>query len=90
MEVRPEIRVHEPREALLDEAPDGLGAFRLLADVAPELLVPGGFFACELGASRYESARTYLEESGVWKDISPVRDYGGVDRVVTALLEEDN
>ncbi|TET38564.1 MAG: peptide chain release factor N(5)-glutamine methyltransferase [Planctomycetota bacterium] len=81
--LEPEIRDHEPRSALLDIAEDGLGSFRAIADAAADLLSPGALFVCELGAGQYGSAAEFLA-SGPWTDVSAVRDYGGVDRVIVA------
>jgi len=81
--LEPEIRVHEPGAALLDNAEDGLGSFRAIADAAADMLSPEGLFACELGAGQYGNASEFLEASG-WSGITKVQDYGCVDRVIVA------
>ncbi|MHC4663136.1 MAG: peptide chain release factor N(5)-glutamine methyltransferase [Planctomycetota bacterium] len=82
--LEPEIREYEPREALIDPAPDGLDNFRKLADRAPGLLAENGLFACELGAGRFDAAMDYLEASGNWTGIEAVKDFGNIQRVIVA------
>jgi release factor glutamine methyltransferase len=79
----PDIKDHEPRLAL-DGGTDGLAVVRRLVEGAPGHLRPGGALALELGAEEAPAVRELLEKQG-WTDIRTARDYGGHERVVSAL-----
>ena len=49
--LEPEVRLFEPRAAL-DGGPDGLEAYRALADLLPGLLRPGGRAVLEIGSGQ--------------------------------------
>lgn len=83
-ELAPEIRDHEPRLAL-DGGPDGLAAYRRIASAMPQLLVPGGTCAFEVGAGQAEAVAALLAKAGL-VDLSTRLDLGGIPRVVTARL----
>lgn len=75
----PEIRDHEPREAL-DGGLDGLGVIRRLAAVAT-LLRPGGWLLVECGDDQAAAAMAALAAGGL-EPCEVVRDLGGRDRGV--------
>jgi release factor glutamine methyltransferase len=79
----PEVRDHEPRLAL-DGGPDGLDAYRRLADEIPRVLVPGGRFAVEIGFDQGSDVMALFAAAGA-KDVRLVRDLGDRDRVVTGV-----
>jgi release factor glutamine methyltransferase len=80
--LQPEVRDHEPLPATTDGG-DGLAFYRRFAQLAPELLVPGGLIAVEIGYGQSEAVRKIFEEAGL-RDITVRQDYAGIDRVVTA------
>ncbi|MBI4600517.1 MAG: peptide chain release factor N(5)-glutamine methyltransferase [Planctomycetes bacterium] len=82
-----DVRLHEPRAALLDlksPASDGLGSYRVIAAEAPARLEPGGLLAVEVGMGQAAAVRAILVAAGLVLG-ETLRDYGGIERVVTAL-----
>lgn len=80
--LQPEIRLHEPRLAL-DGGPDGLGAIRVLARQAIEVLTSGGMLAVEIGAGQQDDVSRILMSRG-FVDVSALTDLTGKIRVLTA------
>ena len=76
----PEVRDHDPRLAL-DGGPDGLDAYRAIADEAPRLLAPGGTLAVEIGAGQEDQVEAILAAAGL-SDPERVRDLAGRVRVI--------
>jgi release factor glutamine methyltransferase len=78
----PDVRDHEPRGALTDEA-DGLTAYRAIAAGAADHLAPGGRVLVEIGAAQGPAVAGIFEAAG----LDAVRihpDLDGRDRVVSA------
>ena len=85
-ELEPEVRDHDPREALVAGA-DGLDAYRALVPVAQELLRPGGLLVLELGYDQSEAVSALVRECGLEpEEIRP--DLAGIPRVLTARAAE--
>lgn len=85
-ELMPDVRLHEPREALVDSrspTADGLGSYRAIAARAGEFLAPGGSLVVETGAGQAAKVRELFREGGL-PHLRTVKDYGGIDRVVIA------
>ncbi|GAB4533460.1 MAG: peptide chain release factor N(5)-glutamine methyltransferase [Ruegeria sp.] len=80
----PEVREHEPRLALTDEA-DGLDAYRRIAAGAPDHLVPGGRLLVEIGPTQAQAVSALFDAAGL-TDIRVVPDLDGRDRVVGARM----
>ena len=76
----PEVREHEPREAL-DGHGDGLFFYRRITAEAWRFLQGGGMLFFEIGYDQGESVRLLMEEAG-YREIEVIRDYAGLDRVV--------
>jgi release factor glutamine methyltransferase len=76
-----EIRLHEPREAL-DGGPDGLAVMRELVAAAPAHLKPGGWLLVEVGHAQADEVRALMAQTNALNEITIVRDYGGIERVV--------
>jgi release factor glutamine methyltransferase len=83
----PEIRLHEPRQALLAGA-DGFAAIRLLLDTAADVLVAGGWLVVELGMGQAETVRAEAVGAGRWTAVRTVRDHAGIERVLVAARRE--
>ncbi|MCR5178312.1 MAG: peptide chain release factor N(5)-glutamine methyltransferase [Lachnospiraceae bacterium] len=76
----PEVSEYEPVIAL-DGGEDGLAFYRRIAEGAGDFLYSGGWLLCEIGYDQAEKAAAIFEAAG-FKDISVVKDLGGLDRVV--------
>ena len=86
-----DVRDHEPRLALLDtKSPgrDGLGFYRAIAAAAALHLEPGGLLAFEVGANQAARVREILQSAG-YAVGETIKDYGGIERVVTARRAAD-
>lgn len=83
-ELAPDIRDFEPRLAL-DGGPDGLDVVRAVIRGALSHLEREGVLAVEIGYGQAASVRALFEQAG-FRDIDVRRDYGGVERVVSATL----
>jgi len=78
----PEVRDHEPREALTDGG-DGLSAYRAILAGAPGHLAPNGRLLLEIGAGQGAAVSRLVAEAGL-DAVRVVADLDGRDRVVTA------
>lgn len=81
-DLAPEVRDHEPREALTDDV-DGLSAYRAIAAGAQAHLAPGGRLLVEIGLTQAEAVREIFEAAGL-AEVSVHADLDGRDRVVAA------
>jgi release factor glutamine methyltransferase len=80
-ELGPEVRAHEPAEALFAGA-DGLDDYRRIVPGLPRLLAPGGIAVLEIGWTQGESVSALVRAAGLTPAIR--RDLGGRDRTVLA------
>ncbi|MDP2373031.1 peptide chain release factor N(5)-glutamine methyltransferase [Reyranella sp.] len=78
----PDVARFEPRLAL-DGGGDGLSAYRAIAGSAAGLVVPGGRVLIEAGEGQATGISTLFASAG-FSVGSPLKDLGGIDRVVTA------
>ncbi|WP_233491838.1 peptide chain release factor N(5)-glutamine methyltransferase [Nioella nitratireducens] len=78
----PEVREHEPRMALTDEA-DGLTAYRAIAVGALAHLRPGGWLMVEIGPTQGAAVSDIFRQAGL-TEIGLRPDFDGRDRVVLA------
>jgi release factor glutamine methyltransferase len=82
----PDVRRHEPRAALVDEKSptgDGLGYFREIARRAGEFLTPNGAVIVEIGEGQAAQVSALFEAAG-FREIERSKDYGGIERVISA------
>jgi release factor glutamine methyltransferase len=79
----PEVRCAEPRLAL-DGGADGLDFYRRIIRQAPAYLVIGGRLMVEIGYDQAADVTALFEEAGYY-GIEVIKDYGGNDRIVTAV-----
>jgi release factor glutamine methyltransferase len=78
----PEVARHEPALAL-DGGPDGLAAYRALAEALPRLLAPGGDARAivELGEGQREAVEGLAREAGL-RPLGARCDLGGIERAL--------
>ena len=81
-DLQPEVRDHEPRAALTDEA-DGLTAYRRISAGAPNHLTSGGRLLVEIGPTQAGAVSDLFREAGL-EDVACHTDLDGRDRVVSA------
>ncbi len=79
-DLHPEVRDHEPGEALFAGA-DGLGVYRRLIPEARPALVEGGLLAMEMGQGQSERVKEMLKD---WGTVQVFADLQGIARVVIA------
>jgi release factor glutamine methyltransferase len=77
--LHPDVRDHEPREALTDGG-DGLSFYRRWAQTLPPLLNPGGRLLIEIGDTAARDVIKILSSS--FARLTTHRDLNGVERVV--------
>lgn len=75
----------EPTEALA-AGQDGLKFYRIIACLWREILCDGGFIAFECGDGQCAAIKDILLKSGYGK-IGIIKDYNGLERVVTGIKE---
>ena len=76
--LEPEVSQFEPRTAL-DGGPDGLSAYRALAQLLPRILVQGGYALLEIGLGQAQSMGTLFQELEIIR-LAP--DLSGIPRCV--------
>jgi len=76
----PEIRLHEPRMALVGGA-DGMSAIRRVIHAAQDHLLPGGSLLLEVGYGQAAETSSLCRRA-VGTEISVLRDLAGIERVV--------
>lgn len=78
------VRDHEPPAALFS-GDDPLRFYRVLAQRAPQLLVPGGHLVLETHAHHAEAVAALLREAGL-EDVAVEKDTFGKERIATGRL----
>jgi release factor glutamine methyltransferase len=81
----PEVRNHEPRMALTDEA-DGLNCYRQIIAGHGPYLARGGRLMVEIGPTQGQAVAQLMAQAGL-HDIRVIADLDGRDRVVTGRSE---
>jgi release factor glutamine methyltransferase len=77
----PEVRDYEPAMALT-AGEDGLDDYRMLLQVVPPVLNPGGCFILELGAGQAEAVCALAEQAN-WTVTQLKLDMAGIPRALT-------
>lgn len=75
-----EVRLHEPIAAL-DGLADGLHFYREIVKESKKYLCGGGQLFFEIGYDQREAVTALMEQAG-FRDVTAVKDYAGLDRVV--------
>lgn len=81
-----DVRVSEPHTALAGGA-DGLDFYRRLCAEGPEMLLPGGFLAFEVGIHQAEAVAELAKANPLIGDTEIIKDLAGIERVVVADLK---
>lgn len=81
-----EVANYEP-ELALAAGEDGLDVYRRLLELAPQALMPGGLFACELHEDALEAAAALAEQQGAWKHVEIRQDLTHRNRFLVATLK---
>jgi len=81
--LQPEIRNHEPREALV-AGPEGTEVIERIVRGAPAHLKPGGTLLVEIGASQGPAVRDLAAGVRGLVDVEIRKDYAGHDRMLVA------
>ena len=76
----------EPRAALADGSPDGLGSIRAIVTGAPGHLKPGGWVLLEHGHDQAEPVAGLLRQAGLVETIS-IPDLAGIPRVAGGKMK---
>lgn len=84
----PEVAGFEPRLAL-DGGRDGLDAYRLIAAAGPKLVTAGGYLAVEIGEGQAVAVKGLFAEAGL-APLVPLKDLGGIERVVPSIKKVGN
>jgi release factor glutamine methyltransferase len=79
----PEVRDYEPRLAL-DGGPDGLDVIRKIIIQSAAYLRVGGWFFLEIGDGQGVEVLKEFERRKAFGNVSIIRDYCGIDRVIRA------
>ncbi len=82
--LEPEVKEYEPRLAL-DGGDDGLDIIRRIIDGSQDHLIKGGELFLEIGYDQGQAVSALMREAG-FADVEVIRDYAGLDRVVTGRL----
>ncbi len=83
-ELRPELKVYEPRHALTDDS-DGLIYYRAIISKSAGLLKPGGRLFFEIGAGQAEDVKIIFGDNN-FPCVEITNDYLGIERVITGEL----
>jgi release factor glutamine methyltransferase len=82
--LQPEIRLHEPRLALV-AGPDGLEFYRRIAAECRSRLNSDGAVLVEIGAGEAFAVEALFRRAG-FSNIDAIRDLAGIERVIAARL----
>jgi release factor glutamine methyltransferase len=81
--LEPEIREHEPVEAL-DGGPDGLSCYCQWIPQMPALLKSNGWAVLEMGAGQSAAVSQLFQNTGAFADVQTIKDYAGHERIIRA------
>ncbi len=80
--LEPEVRDHEPRQAL-DGGPGGIGFVRRILVDAPAFLSPGGRLLLEMDSRQLDEALKTAEAMGAYDQLESIQDYTRRPRVIS-------
>lgn len=79
--LEPELKDNEPRISLTDES-DGFTFYKRIISKAGEILNSSGLIYFEIGKDQYKVIKEMMAENGFSK-ISIIKDYSGIERIIT-------
>jgi release factor glutamine methyltransferase len=77
-----EVKFHEPEMALT--VPEGMECYRAITGLGQKLLLPGGRLCLEIHADAARRVSSLLASTG-YGGILVIKDYSGLDRIVSAV-----
>ncbi len=84
-ETMPEVHQHEPAVALTDQN-DGLTFYRRFAEVAKDLVKPGGWLVLEVGLGGHPALAVEIFESAGFTSLELIPDFNSDDRVLKVQI----
>ena len=81
--LEPELRDHEPREALVG-GKDGLYFYRQIIREATDWLRTDGYLVSEIGETHADTIIKLMENDENYKDMEIIKDLQGKERVISA------
>lgn len=84
--LQPEIRLFEPRSALVS-GQDGLEFYRRIIKGAPDYLSRNGLLMMEIGYGQADRIKEIIEADGRYEAFEAVRDLAGIERVLKARIK---
>lgn len=82
--LEPELKVHEPRIALTDNA-DGLSFYNRITSIAKNILEKPGYLYFEIGKDQQKTITDKMRKEN-FTDIKIYKDYAGIDRIICGEL----
>ncbi|MCE5301213.1 MAG: peptide chain release factor N(5)-glutamine methyltransferase [Spirochaetia bacterium] len=76
---------HDPAEALTDGS-TGYTFYTKFAQQGPDLLMPGGYLAMEIGDGMGKNVRVMFE-NGKWEFVKAVKDFRGIERALVFRIK---
>jgi len=83
--LQPEIRLHEPRQAVL-AGNDPLLFFKVISAKAARVLLPGGVICFEIGIGQAASVASIIKERIAGVDLRVAKDLTGTERIIIGTL----
>jgi release factor glutamine methyltransferase len=88
-QLQPDVRLHEPKLALVSGA-DGLDLARELIQETPKHLNPGGFLLMEIAPEQASAVQSLLEADGRYENVRILKDLSNHPRVAAAQLKANS
>ncbi len=85
-ELEPEVKDHEPLQALVG-GEDGLSFYRRIITDAIDWLRPGGYLVFESGETQADSIINLIQNELHYCDIEIIKDLQGIERIISAKRE---
>ncbi len=82
-ELEPEVREHEPRQALVG-GEDGLHYYRRIINDAADWLRPGGFLVIEIGETQANAISKLIDDEEHYERAERIKDLQGKERIISA------
>jgi release factor glutamine methyltransferase len=83
-ELEPEVKEHEPRQALVG-GEDGFYFYRKIIRDAADWLRPGGYLIIEIGETQASTIIKLMQNESNYCEIEPIKDLQGKERIISAM-----